>query len=82
MVSVDSPERALGALPALEGGAEGAFVEACASLEDEAPTGEPPLDDEVAIEALPPGKVGGLRLSLDGLASHFLRLEGQGHSTS
>ena len=46
VISVDSPKRALSALQALEGHALGVSQEACASLEDRAPTGEPSLDDE------------------------------------
>ena len=58
MISVDSPERALGALSALEGDARGASLEACASLEDRSPAGEPLLDDEVENEALPVEEAG------------------------
>ena len=59
VIAIDSLERALGALPALEGNARGASREACASLEDRALVKEPPLDDEVANEALHVDEVGG-----------------------
>ena len=59
VISVDSPERALGTLPTLEGDAQGASLEACTSLEDGASAGEPPLDDEVAKEALPAEEASG-----------------------
>ena len=59
VIFVDSPERALGVLPALEGDAYDASRETCASLEDGAPVGEPPLDDEAANEALLAEEMGG-----------------------
>ena len=43
---MDSPERAPGALPALEGDALGVSREACASLEDRALVKELPLEEE------------------------------------
>ena len=52
-------KRALSALPALEGDAIGVSLEACASLEDQAPTGETPLDDEATNDALHVEEVGG-----------------------
>ena len=55
MTSVDSPEQALSALPALEGDAREAF----ASLENGAPAGGPPLDDEVLNESFPAKETGG-----------------------
>ena len=60
MISVDSLERAPNVLLALEGDARGASREACASLENGAPTRELPLADEVTNEALPIEKAGGL----------------------
>ena len=75
MISVDSTERAPGALLTLGGDARVASQEACALLEDRAPTVELLLDDEVANEALLAEEVGGLRrLGPDGLASRFLGL--------
>ena len=56
---MDSPKRAPGALSAFEGNARGASREACASLEDEAPAEEPPLNDKVTNEALPTEEAGG-----------------------
>ena len=58
MISVDSPERALDALPTVEGDALRVSREACASLEDQAPTGKPPLEDKAANEALHVEEVG------------------------
>ena len=57
-ISVDSLERAPSALLALEGDARGASPEACALLEDGAPSEEPPLDDEIENEALPAEEAG------------------------
>ena len=59
MIYLDSLEQAPGALPASEDEARGASQEACSSLENEAPAGEPPFDDEVANEALPAEEAGG-----------------------
>ena len=59
MIYLDSPEQAPGALPASEDVARGASREACSSLEDGAPPGEPPFEDEVANEALPTEEAGG-----------------------
>ena len=56
---MDSTERALGVLPTLEGDARGAYREARVLLEDGAPVGEPPLDGEVANEALLVDEMGG-----------------------
>ena len=50
---MDSPKRAPSVLQALEGDAWGASREACALLEDWVLVEEPPLDNEVANEALP-----------------------------
>ena len=52
-------KQALGALLALEGDALGVSLKACASLEDQASTGEPPLDNEAANKALHAKEVGG-----------------------
>ena len=49
---MDSPERAFDALPTLEGAAQDASLDACASLEDGAPTKGPPNVDKVVGEAL------------------------------
>ena len=59
MISVDSPDRALGALSAMEGNTQGASQETYALLEDGAPAEEPPLADKVTREALPIKEVGG-----------------------
>ena len=56
---MDSPERASSALLAFEGDARGASREACASLEDRTRAREPPLDGEVANEALSTEEAGG-----------------------
>ena len=57
-IFVDSLERAPSALLAFEGDARGASREACALLEDGAPSEEPPLDSEVENEALPVEEAG------------------------
>ena len=59
MIFVDSPKQAPDALPDMESDARATSREACASLEDGAPAREPPLDDEVANEALPIEEAGG-----------------------
>ena len=51
VVSLDSPQRAFDALPALEGDAQNSSREACASLEDGIPAEEPPSADKVVGEA-------------------------------
>ena len=51
VIIMDSPERALDALPTLEGATQDASKEACASLEDGAPTGGPPNADQAVSEA-------------------------------
>ena len=50
VITVDSPERASDALPALEGAAQEAHREACASLENGVLTGGPPNADRVVGE--------------------------------
>ena len=59
MISVDSPERTPSALLALEGDARGTSWEACASLENGALAGKPPLADKIAKEALLAEEAGG-----------------------
>ena len=59
MISVDSQERTLNALPDFDSEAQGASWEACASLEDGTPVGEPPLIDKVANEASPTDEADG-----------------------
>ena len=51
MIIVDSPEGAPDALLTLEGAAQDASNEACASLGDRAPAGGPPNTDQVVREA-------------------------------
>ena len=51
MITVDSPERALDTLPALEGAAQGVPGEACASLEDEISVEGLPSADNIVGEA-------------------------------
>ena len=51
VVTLDSLERASSILPVLEGSAQDAFKEFCASLEDGAPAGGPPKVDQDVIEA-------------------------------
>ena len=53
MISVDSPDRAPGALPAMEGDAQGASRETCTLKEDGALARDPPLSEEVTREVLP-----------------------------
>ena len=53
VIFMDSPERAFGALLALECNARGAPLEACALLENGASARGPLLDNEVTNEALP-----------------------------
>ena len=49
--TLDSPERAFGILPALEGAAQGVLGEACARLEDGISIRGPPSTDNVVGEA-------------------------------
>ena len=51
MIIVDPPERALDALPTLEGTAQGVPGEACALLEDDISVGGPSSADNVVGEA-------------------------------
>ena len=53
MISVDSPDRAPGALSAMDGDAQGASRETCTLKEDGALAGDPPLFEEVIRELLP-----------------------------
>ena len=51
VIVVDSPERAPDSMLALEGAAQGALQEACATLEDRALAGGSPNTDQVVVEA-------------------------------
>ena len=51
VITVDSPKQAFDSLPVLEGAAQDASKEACASLENGAPTEGPPNADQVVREA-------------------------------
>ena len=51
VITANSPKKAFDALPALEGAAQDASKEACASLEDGTPAERPPSADKVVGEA-------------------------------
>ena len=56
VIVVDSPKRSFDALPALECASQDASREACASLEDEVPSGGLPNADRAISEALAVGE--------------------------